>query len=67
MKVRQSLSCKVLDDLVLSIAYNLKINSIITAEDLEKHLERKKCMIQKGRWGAWVCVRVCVCLDRVNG
>lgn len=47
MKVKQSLSCKVLDDLVLSIAYNLKINSILTAEDLESHLERKKCMIQR--------------------
>lgn len=59
MKVRQSLSCKVLDDLVLSIAYNLKINSIITAEDLEKHLERKKCMIQRAGGGS-VCVCVCV-------
>lgn len=47
MKVKQSLSCKVLDDLVLSIAYNLKINSILTAEDLESHLERKKCVIQR--------------------
>lgn len=37
MKVKQSLSYKIRDYLVMSIAYNLKIKGILTAGDLESH------------------------------
>lgn len=42
MKVKQSLFYKIIDDLVLSIVYNLKIKDILTVEDFES-----KCLIQK--------------------
>ena len=42
MKFMQSLFYKIVDDLVLSIAYNLKIKDILTAEDFES-----KCQSQK--------------------
>lgn len=54
MKVKQSLSYKIRDYLVVSIAYNLKIKGILTAGDLESHWESKKCMIQRVRY----CVHV---------
>lgn len=37
MKVKQSLSYKIRDYLVVSIAYNLKMRGILTAGDLESH------------------------------